>query len=547
MQASDSETQARPAHGRAGALLVRLGILALTGCMTLLLPSRPWHAAAVAALVAAGVGLTVLERLVSFRLAEPAELVAHYVGDVSLLTAALVVGGDLQGQFAPLYLLVVAAAGSSAGLGAGLACGTLSAVAFPATLWLTHAHATQDVDWQRATVLSLVFLSVGALAGTLGQRSREHRAALEEARRRLHRMQLDTDCIVRNMSSGLMTVDLEGQVGICNPAAEDILGLPRASTAGHGVQAALPEGLGPFVRILDSAIYAGRVHQRAEVDIRQRGGRELPLGVSTSLLREPDGRRRGVVAVFQDLTEARERARRARRQETLAAIGELAAGVAHEIRNCLNPITGSIELLKGELRVEGESGRLMDLIVREGERLNRFIGELLDFARVEELHPGPVQLDTLLEEVARLLECHVRRRPEHEVRCEIAGPCAARVDGEQLKRVFVNLGVNALEAMDGPGCLRLRLLPPDETSWAQEVEIVFEDDGQGIRPEHLPHVFEPFFTTKPAGTGLGLSLARQVVERHGGRVSARSTPGRGTRMSIVLPLEEGEPGLARAS
>jgi two-component system, NtrC family, sensor histidine kinase PilS len=546
MRLPEDDPQPGTQRARTGALLVRLGILALTGCMTLLGPQRPGALWGMLAVAVVGLGLTVLERVAIRRLGYAAEVVAHYLGDVGLLTAALVVGGDAQGQFAPLYLLVVAAAGSSAGIAGGLTCGTLAALAYPVTLWVTHGHgAAETVDWPRATVLSLVFLSVGALAGTLGQRAREHGAELEEARRRLRRMQLDTDCIVRNMSSGLMTVDLDGRVGICNPAAEEILGLPRGATAGQAVADALPEGLSGFVRILDAAIHGGVIHQRAEVDILQRGGRELPLGISTSLLREPDGQRRGVVAVFQDLTEARERVRRARRQETLAAIGELAAGVAHEIRNCLNPITGSIELLKGEFRVEGENGRLMDLITHEGERLNRFIGELLDFARMEELRPGYVELGALLEEVARLLECHPRRRPDHSVQCQVQGPVAARVDGEQLKRVFVNLGVNALEAMDGPGGLRLSLGP--RSGHPGEVEIVFEDDGQGIRADHLPQVFEPFFTTKSGGTGLGLSLARQVVERHGGHIAAASEPGRGTRMSVTLPLEETEAALKRAS
>ncbi|MBI5835649.1 MAG: PAS domain S-box protein [Candidatus Eisenbacteria bacterium] len=532
-------------RSRTGALLVRGGILALTGCMTLLGPHHPGAETAVSLLVVVGVALTLVERFALRRFGESAEITAHYVGDVGLLTAALVLGGDLQGQFAPIYLLVVAAAGSAAGMGGGLTCGTLAALAYPATLWLTHPRGA-DVDWPRATVLSLVFLSVGALAGTLGQRSREHRTALEDAHRRLHRMQLDTACIVRNMSSGLMTADLEGRIGICNPAAEEILGLAPGGAAGRILAEALPPGVRPFRGILDAAILAGVVHQRAEVDIVRGSGSEIPLGISTSLLREPDGRRRGVVAVFQDLTEARERARRARRQETLAGIGELAAGVAHEIRNCLNPITGSIELLKTEFRVDGEGGRLMDLITHEGERLNQFIAELLDFARMEELRPGPVDLGALLEETARLLECHPKRRPDHQVRCEIATPCWARVDGEQLKRVFVNLGVNALEATDGPGTLMLRLDTAAPGGRRDEVAIVFEDEGQGIREDHLPHVFEPFFTTKRGGTGLGLSLARQVVERHGGHISARSE-GRGTRMSVTLPLEEVATPPARAA
>jgi signal transduction histidine kinase len=232
--------------------------------------------------------------------------------------------------------------------------------------------------------------------------------------------------------------------------------------------------------------------------------------------------------------------------ETLAAVGELSAGVAHEIRNCLNPITGCIEMLRSDDAVTGESRRLMDLITLEGERLNQFIGELLEFARMDELHSCTTDVAGLLEEVAMLLRCHTRRKEGQTVEANLDGPQVTCVDPEQLKRVFVNLGLNALEAMEEGGCLRLSLEQVGEGP-AAELAAVFEDDGPGIRPEHLREVFEPFFTTKREGTGLGLSLARQVVERHGGRIKAENRNGGGARFVVSLPREAMELPLKSAA
>lgn len=522
---------------RLGATLVRLGLLVLIGCLTLLGPHASGSLGNLAGLAAVAVALSALEWTFVRRIGAQFELPAHYLGDLGLLTAALLWGGGQKEQFAPLYLLVVAAAGSSSGLGSGLLCGTLSALVYPAALWFSRATGSYEgADWARVSVLSLVFLSVGSLAGMLAHHARAQREALLTAETRLQQMQLDTECIVRSMSSGLLMVDGSGTVVICNPAAEEILGLPPRSCVGRHFNEAMPRSLLPFSGMIDLALTRGTVHLRAEVEVLRGNQRGAPLGVSTSVLREADGTRRGVVAIFQDLTESRELARRARRMATLAAVGELSAGVAHEIRNCLNPITGCIEMLRSDQAVTGESRRLMDLITLEGERLNQFIGELLDFARMEEVHASETPVGSLLEEVARLLECHPKRKAHQSVVVKVDGPGIAFVDLEQLKRVFVNLGLNALEAMPERGTLRL-LLETLGDGPASELAVAFEDTGPGIRPEHLKEIFEPFFTTKREGTGLGLSLARQVVERHGGKIVAENREGGGARLLVSLPCE----------
>jgi signal transduction histidine kinase len=243
----------------------------------------------------------------------------------------------------------------------------------------------------------------------------------------------------------------------------------------------------------------------------------------------------GVVAVFQDLTEVREMERRARRNETLAEVGALAAGIAHELRNGLKPISGSVEVLQRELNLEGETADLMDLIARESARLNKFVTDLLSYSRERDLALEPVKLDDHLRELVSTLRHDPRRAPG--VRLEYRGaqgaPDDARlaVDPEQMRQVWLNLAANALEALGERGTLAVSWSVRDEDSVAVE----FCDDGPGIAADDLRRVGEPFFTTKRGGTGLGLAIALRIVERHGGGLTLESGAGRGTTARVTLP------------
>jgi signal transduction histidine kinase len=226
--------------------------------------------------------------------------------------------------------------------------------------------------------------------------------------------------------------------------------------------------------------------------------------------------------------------RRARRHETLAEIGALSARIAHELRNGLNPISGSVECLQRELRLEGENAVLMELIGRECSRLNRFVTDLLNYSRDRDPAPGPVDLEEHLAEVCDSIARDPRCAPGTTVRFERRrAPATVLADHQQLRQVWLNLAVNAFEAMPGGGTLTVRWWQDDSTQFVVE----FEDTGTGIAAEDLPRVGQPFYTTKPEGTGLGLAIASRIVERHGGSLSLDSTPGRGTVARVVVPAE----------
>ncbi len=310
-----------------------------------------------------------------------------------------------------------------------------------------------------------------------------------------------------------------------------MLGVRAIEVRGRHVSVALPERLASLRDLVVETLRSTRGRARAELGVQGAMGRSLPLGASTNVLMH-EGALTGVVAVFQDLTEVREMERRARRNETLAEVGALAAGIAHELRNGLKPIAGSVEFLQRELKLEGESAELMGLIARESARLNKFVGDLLSYSRERDLALEPVGVEDHLRELVSVLRHDPRRSEGVEVKFEGGDP-EARVgmDREQMRQVWINLAANALEAMGDHGTLTVRW----QGGGSEPVCVEFEDDGPGIAASDLPRVGEPFFTTKRGGTGLGLAIAQRIVERHGGVLTLESDAGRGTTARVQLP------------
>jgi len=457
--------------------------------------------------------------------------------DLALVTWLAAYTGGRGSQFVLFYALVVITGGVLGRVGGGLLAAAGACVGFLALPALAAPLGGLDVagDALVKPELMVTFLTiVGVLAGVLGERVQRAAGDLERTERELDRIKVDNDAILRHLATGVLTVDETGIIGYLNPAAQQVLGVRAEDLCGRPVEEALPARLeGLRALVLDSRDQ-GRGRARAELTVTTASGRTLPLGASTNVLRHED-HVTGVVAVFQDLTEVREMERRARRNETLAEVGALAAGIAHELRNGLKPISGSVEVLQRELKLEGETADLMDLIARESARLNKFVTDLLSYSRERDLALEPVKLDDHLRELVSALRHDPRRAPGVEVEymgCP-DGPEDARltVDSEQMRQVWLNLAANALEAIGERGTLTVSWSVRDE----DQVAVEFRDDGPGIDAENLRRVGEPFFTTKRGGTGLGLAIALRIVERHGGGLTLESVAGRGTTARVTLP------------
>lgn len=460
--------------------------------------------------------------------------------DCALVTAVAAATGGTDSQFVLLYVVVVLWAGvvleTNGGLVAAVVASTgylcLSQVASVFSVEAWHAApgvATTPVKY--SPVLVGYLLALGAAAGALGGRARRTRQTLALASKEVERARLDTDHILENMPSGVLTIDATGTVLHCNRSAYELLGLPVTMVRGRWCEDAFGDGQKPFLARIMASLETGQVVNREEVLVRTRDGREVPVGLSTAFLTDEEDHRRGVIAVFADLSEFKAVEERARRAETLAAIGQLSAGIAHEIRNCLNPISGSVEYLQRELVLDGESAHLMSLISGECERLNRFVTELLEYAREPRFRLEAVLLSDIVGDALDLVRRHPAWRPEIAlVFDDEAAGTDARIDREQLKRVLVNVLQNALESIEGPGKVTVRTRMLSTSRVAVEVA----DTGTGIAPENLARVTEPFFTTKRGGTGLGLALATRILERLGGRLLVASQPGQGTTFTLEL-------------
>ena len=457
----------------------------------------------------------------------------HLAFDVFLVTALAALTGGHQSPFALFYVLVALTGGLQAGLAGGLVTALAASVAFlalnPSGPGLVSPGLGAALP--KPGMFGTLLIVLGVLAAALQRRVKRAREHLELAARELDRVRFDNDVILRHLTSGVITLDGHGILAYLNPAAEEVLGIRLAEVRGRWVQEALPERLHPLRDALLGGLERHSLQTRGELRLKGATGRELPIGLSTNVLRH-DGEVTGVVAVFTDLTEVREMEARARRNQTLAEVGALAARIAHELRNGLSPINGSVECLQRELKLEGENAQLMTLIQTECNRLNRFVTDLLTYSRERPLVREALDLNENLADLCDHLTRDPRRGRGVSVRFQ-PGQGGAEVSGdrEQLRQVWLNLAGNAFEAMGENGALIVRW----QVNGHGHVVVEFVDDGPGIKPEDLTRVGQPFFTTKKGGTGLGLAIAQRIVERHAGALAIKPAPERGTIVRVTLP------------
>jgi PAS domain S-box-containing protein len=348
-----------------------------------------------------------------------AQTYGQVAADLALVTWLAAQTGGRDSQFVLFYALVVITGGVFARIPGGLSAAAGACAGFLALPWLAAGSAAgggMDVGMMPKPELLVSFLTmVGVLAGVLGERVHRTHGDLERTARELNRVRIDNDVVLRHLATGIIAVDHNGVVCYLNPAAETVLGTRVIEMRGRHVSMALPERLAALRDIVLETMKSQHGRTRAELLLNGPTGCALPVGVSTNVLMH-EGEMTGVVAVFQDLTEVREMERRARRNETLAEVGALAAGIAHELRNGLKPIAGSVEYLQRELKLEGEQAELMDLIARESARLNKFVNDLLSYSRERDLELDSVDLGNHLREVVSVLQHDPRLGPEVEIR-----------------------------------------------------------------------------------------------------------------------------------
>jgi PAS domain S-box-containing protein len=355
-----------------------------------------------------------------------------------------------------------------------------------------------------------------------------------------------TDSILSSITSGIVTLDLDGRLATVNPAAELLTGLFSGEIAGRyctEVFAHTPEVSEILMETLASRTGAGNV----SLSLRRRNGTTVPVEMSTAPLRGLEGKDLGVVGVFRDVSQVRELEGQLRRSDRLAALGTLAAGLAHEIKNPLASLRTFTRIIPRKFDDARFRETFMRVVPHELERINGIVEQLLELARPSRLRPAPLTIPGVLD---RVLELYANELDAKEIAVsrEYARELPAiTADPERLYEAFVNLVSNALAAMPPGGRLTVRTgwhrpaEPLARGGGARRVRIEIEDTGSGISPAEAEKVFDPFFTTKAEGTGLGLALTHKIIEDHGGNITFRSTPRVGTVFTVLLPVTAERP------
>jgi two-component system, NtrC family, sensor histidine kinase PilS len=476
--------------------------------------------------------------------------------DVALVSALVLFSGGGESVFSFLYVAVVAYAALLLERNGALLCAVAASLAYGAVLFAGRSGYGVEPPGEPWSLLiarwllhSGALLLVSTLATRLVAELERAGAALSQRTSDLVQLQSLYERTVESLMSGLLTTDPEGRVTSFNREAERITGMERSEARGRDVEAALP---GVRALIASAAASGHDVRSRARMRFVDRGGEERHLGIGAYSLRDHAGESNGLVVIFQDLSDVVQMERELRRSERLAAVGELSASIAHEIRNPLAAISGSVQVLERKLQNLGdEPSRLMHIVLREIERLDRLISDFLAFAR-----PGPVRAE--LVSVARVvdetLEAFEAARPANVALERSVDPrLSLRADPGQLRQVLWNLVINACQAMPQGGRLRVAACFAPESAPQGDpradrmealdkpavAEIAVMDQGSGIADDVLEHVFDPFFTTKRDGSGLGLAIVHRVVSEHGGMVRIeRARAPWSTAVRLVLPGAE---------
>ena len=462
--------------------------------------------------------------------------------DVSLVTWLVWDSDVIQSPYIALYIVIIAISSLFLGQREAVITSVGCAVAFSAcSLALTGVFGqtsssrliggslSQTIQW--VGLFDIAFLVVGLLSGRLAERQSRSDVRLQAARKSLANLRALHERIVASIRSGVVTTDLEGRIYTFNAAAYEITGYTEEAIRGQDASILFGDMKDHVAEAL-RATGTGNASPRFETSCLTSEGMRLRLGYSISPLNSEAGETTGMVITFQDLTQVRSLEETSRRQDRLAAIGRMAASIAHEIRNPLAAMRGSIQMLRSEVDNDSSQAELMEIILRESDRLNRIITDFLSYARPRSLVQARVDVGDLLHQTFALLRHSPEIAANQMLEADVPDErIFADADEGQLKQVFWNLARNALQAMPQGGTLRATL----EANSHNRLRIAFSDTGRGMSPDQVEHLFEPFSSTT-GGTGLGLSIVYQIIRDHGGTINVRSREGQGTTITVELPM-----------
>jgi two-component system sensor histidine kinase PilS (NtrC family) len=472
----------------------------------------------------------------------------QFAGDAIIVSAFIYITGGITSFFTSLYVLPIVAGSAIRSRRGGLLVAALSSALYVSLVGAQYLAASGYLSdpWLTGQTIKLParsigrytvalnvfgFFAVALLSGSLAESVRSAGARLAQASTEIADLQALNQHVIDSLPSGLATTDPGLRILTFNRGAEAITGISSLSAVGRPITDVL-QLPADAMKAIDHDLRAigGRRH---EYRYRTSDGRgEIELGLGATHLETPGGRA-GYLFTFQDVTGFKKLERDAARQQRLAAVGEMAAGIAHEIRNPLASMSGSIQILRQELPLSSEQEQLMDIVLRESERLNTTIRSFLAYARPQRFEIAKFDVRRALNDTALLLRNSAEVRDDHAIEVDVPGTeLWYEADEGQIKQIVWNLATNGLRAMPQGG--RLRLAAAREPA-SDGVVLTVQDEGVGIPAEQLDGLFQPFHGTFAKGSGLGLAIVHRIVTDYNGEIQLSSNAGHGTTVAIHLP------------
>jgi two-component system, NtrC family, sensor histidine kinase PilS len=466
-----------------------------------------------------------------------AQLFFQIGSDLALTTALIAFTRGMESPFVSFYLLIIIYCSLTLGRNGGMVGAALSTILYAGLITadhlgvfaLNHSRLESQQATFRIAAHALGFWAVAYLGTYLHRRLQAVEWELKEKIDSLTQLQRLNEHIVTSIRSGLITTDLQGRIAVFNNAAGELTGHDTKEMLGRPIQLLVGENF--WGQILADDLFRYARPLRLEQWFAIPGGKMRYLGFSVSPLLDENHELLGYILSFQDLTEIKRLEEEVQLKDRMAVIGRMAAGIAHEIRNPLTAMQGSVEILRSHAKLPQKDERLLDILVRESDRLNKFVEDFLTFARPRKYDKHPIDLVPVLKDSVALLKNSPTMRDRHSVILEFEDrEVWVRGSVDKLKQVFWNLSQNAVRAMPNGGELKIaaRKTPAG-------VQVVFQDNGIGMSPEEQEQILQPFSSKFSTGLGLGLTIVLQIMEDHQARVTFESEKGKGTKAVLSFP------------
>lgn len=470
--------------------------------------------------------------------------------DTFFITAIIYTTGGIESIFSSLYMLTIITGSlilyRKGGMIIASSCSILYGlmldlhyynIIHPFSSRLSYASEFQSFQIVYMIVVNITaFYVVAYLSSFISEQARKNLVELEAKQYDLVKLEALNEWIIQSITSGLITLDDHNRIILFNPAAEKIFGIKAAEAIGREITNLLPF-LSEYIKDESGLIISSSKDSPGFIDLhhKREKGTVIFLRFFISPLKIPEFTPEGKILFFQDITEMKHIEEEMKKVEGLALIGELAAAIAHEIRNPMASISGSIEMLKESMGQNDVNVRLMDIVTRETRRLNHLVNDFLLFARPKPANLVKFDLQQLILESLELFKNRQNLDQKIHFDTDFQGQCSLTSDPEQIKQILWNIFLNAYESMHGGGLLKIKTESIDSSGNPEMVKITIRDTGPGFDENTLSHIFTPFFTTKTTGSGLGLAIVKRIVEALNGSIYGENHPDGGAIVTVLFP------------